>query len=110
MIFEAVFNDIKDQLMKADVSKIKDFFAIQVNLIGFGGGVFYVKHENGKLFVEPYEYFDRNTLIMLSINNLKLIADEKLDPVEAYKEGKIVIEGDLNKALDLITIIKSTKN
>lgn len=109
MIFQAVFNDIKEQLMKADVPQNQDFFAIQVNLIGFGGGVFYVKHDNGKLYVEPYEYYDRNALIMISINNLKLIADGQLDAVEAYNDGKVVIEGDISKAIELIKILKISK-
>lgn len=105
MIFEAVFNSIKEHLMKIDVSDMQDFFAIQVNLIGFGGGVFYVKLDNKKLYVEPYEYYDRDALIMISINNLKLITERKLDPMEAYNDGKIVIEGNMDKVQQLLNII-----
>ena len=45
--------------MDADVSDIHEHLAYQFNITGEAEGIFYAEVKDGKLFVEPYEYFDR---------------------------------------------------
>ena len=62
-------------------------------------GIFYVEVKDGKLFVEPYEYFDRDALFICSAQTLRDLADGKLDPVLAFTIQKLKVEGNIDKAL-----------
>ena len=55
--------------------------------------------KDGKLFVEPYEYFDRDALFICSAQTLRDLADGKLDPVLAFTVQKLKVEGNIDKAL-----------
>lgn len=92
----------KDRL---DCENVK-FLAIQVKLTGVNGGVFYVEIKDGEAHVEPYEYIERSCVVIMEpINFLKLI-EGKLNPVMAYTEGKLKVEGDLGKALEFSKHLK----
>ena len=85
--------------MEADVSDITEHLAYQFNITGEASGIFYVEVKDGKLFVEPYEYFDRDALFICSAQTLRDLADGKLDPVLAFTVQKIKEEGNIYKAL-----------
>ena len=110
MTFEAFFESFKKRFEGADVSKIKDHLAYQFNITGDNtGGAFYVEVKEGELYVEPYEYHDRNALFTCAPETLISIADGKLDPMIAYTKGDLKVEGDLGKALQLKEIIKTAQ-
>ena len=48
--------------MDADVSDIQEHLAYQFNITGEAEGIFYAEVKEGKLYVEPYEYFDRDAM------------------------------------------------
>lgn len=106
MTYEEVVKKIKTAAKKADASNIKEHVAFQFNITGEGAGAFYLEIADGKINVEPYEYYDRNALITSSADNIIKIMNGKLDPVLAFTLGKIKVEGDLGKALILKEIIK----
>lgn len=85
--------------MEADVSDITEHLAYQFNITGEASGIFYVEVKDGKLFVEPYEYFDRDALFICSAQTLRDLADGKLDPVLAFTVQKLKVEGNIDKAL-----------
>ncbi|MGN0596954.1 MAG: hypothetical protein ACI4J1_06475 [Ruminiclostridium sp.] len=46
--------------MKNDVSHISGHLAVEIDIVGEGQGAFYIELLDGKLYVEPYEYYDRD--------------------------------------------------
>ena len=98
MTYEEVVAKVKDALKDTDVSSVTEHAAYQFNITGEGEGAFYVEIDNGKLNVEPYEYFDRDILVYTSAADLMDIIDGKTDFVNAHLSGKISAEGDLRKA------------
>ncbi|WP_026493445.1 MULTISPECIES: SCP2 sterol-binding domain-containing protein [unclassified Butyrivibrio] len=109
MTYEEVVAKVKESLKDADVSNVQEHAAYQFNITGEGEGAFYVEIVDGKLNVEPYEYFDRDILVYTSAADLFDILDGKTDFVNANLAGKISAEGDLRKAELLKGVGKKTE-
>ena len=105
MTFNEILEKTRERAKTADVSGI-DFLAVQINLTGPEGGVFYLEAKNGVVSVEPYEYYDRNCAITLDPANFLKLAEGKLDPVFAYTTGKLKVDGDVGKALEFSKLLK----
>ena len=107
MTYADFFYEIKNKFMGADVSDIKEHLAYQFNIEDEeAGGIFYVEVKDGKLFVEPYEYYDRDAMFTSTPDTLMKIAEGKLDPVLAFTVQKLKVEGNIEKALRLKEIIE----
>lgn len=109
MTFELVFSQIKKSLKNADPGVIDGKLAIQITLTGLGGGTFYIEVLNGRLSVEPYDYHDRDAALTISVGDFKKLADKKLDPVEAFNSGKLLVDGNIEKALELVKLLETRK-
>ena len=99
MTYEEVFATVKENFKEADVSSIKEHLAYQFNITGEGEGIFYAEVRDGKLYVEPYDYKDRDVLFICSADVLFRIISGELDPVAAFTKGKLKVEGNIDKAL-----------
>lgn len=99
MTYADFFAEIKGKFMEADVSDITEHLAYQFNITGEASGIFYVEVKDGTLYVEPYEYFDRDALFICSAQTLCELADGTLDPVLAFTLQKLKVEGNIDKAL-----------
>ncbi len=109
MTFQENFEKLRKIFMKADTSKLNGDMAMQINLTGEGEGTFYAEFKNGKLSVEPYDYHDRDALLIADSKDFIKIAEGKTDPIQAYFTGKLKVEGNLDKALTLRDLIRSKK-
>ncbi len=109
MSYEEVFAKSKEIIMKSDVSGIGGHLAVQVDITGEGEGAFYIELKDGKLFVEPYEYYDRDCKFVISAKHFLKMAEGKLDPVLAFTAGKLKVEGSLEKALEFKNIVDSIR-
>ena len=109
MTYADMFSKLKGMLMDADVSDIQEHLAYQFNITGEAEGIFYAEVKEGKLYVEPYEYFDRDAMFTCSAETLFKIADGKADPILAVTLGKLKVEGNIDKALKLKDLINSKK-
>lgn len=107
MTFHEIFDDVRNTFMQADVSDYKGHLALQVNLTGEGEGAFYAELNDGVLNVEPYEYYDRDVIFNINSNDFLKIVHGKMDPVFAFTVGKLRIEGDIGKALEIQKLIKN---
>ena len=65
MTYADFFYEVKGKFMGADVSDIQEHLAYQFNIEDEeAGGAFYVEVKDGVLFVEPYEYYDRDAMFI----------------------------------------------
>jgi putative sterol carrier protein len=110
MTYEEIFQTAKEAFLKRDVSGLQNHMAVQIDITGEGAGAFYVELKDGALVVEPYEYYDRDLKLIVSAKNLLKLMDGSLDAGKAFALGKLKIEGDLGKALELQKIISSTQD
>ncbi len=110
MTYADFFNEIKGKLVGADVSDIKEHLAFQFNIEDEeAGGSFYVEVKDGELHVEPYEYYDRDAMFICTPDVLFKIADGELDPVAAFMEHKLRVEGNIEKALCFKEIVEKKR-
>ena len=64
MTFEKKFETLKKSFVKADLEKLTESFALQVNMTDEDcGGTFYVAYVDGTLAVEPYDYKDNTAVV-----------------------------------------------
>lgn len=105
MTYEKIVSTVKKALAKADASKVKTTVAVQVDIVGEGEGAFYVKVDDGKLDVEPYEYYDHDAKLIVSAKDCVDLFGGKLDVVKAYQDGSIRVEGNIEKLLGLKEMI-----
>lgn len=101
MTYEEIVAKVKETFKDADVSGIGEHLAYQFNIVGEGEGAFYAEVKDGELYVEPYEYYDRDATFICTSDVLFKLISGKLDPVMAFTIGKLKVEGDLGKALRL---------
>ena len=109
MTYAEYFSNVKTEFMDADVSDIQEHLAFQFNVTGDGSGIFYVEVKDGQLYVEPYEYYDRDAMFTASTKTFQAILDGKMDPVMAFTLQKLKVEGNFDKALKLNELIKRKK-
>ena len=109
MTYADMFSKVKGMMMEADVSTVNEHLAYQFNVTGEAEGIFYAEVKEGKLYVEPYEYYDRDAIFICSAETLSKINEGKLDPVLAVTLGKLKVEGNIDKALYLKKLIDSRK-
>ncbi|MCD7868400.1 MAG: SCP2 sterol-binding domain-containing protein [Clostridiales bacterium] len=107
MSYAEVFSEIKSEFMHADVSGIREHLAYQFNITGESSGIFYVEIKDGRLYVEPYEYYDRDVVFTCSAQTLRKLADGSMDPIMAFTLQKLKVEGNFDKALRLKEMIDS---
>lgn len=106
MTYADFFYEIKNKFMGTDVSDIHEHLAFQFDIEDEeAGGIFYVEVKNGQLFVEPYEYYDRDAKFISDPDTFMKIAEGKLDPVMAFTIQKLKVEGNIDKVLRLKEII-----
>ena len=109
MTYEQIFEKSKKLIMKSDVSKIDGHLAVQVDITGEGEGAFYIELKDHELHVEPYEYYDNDCKFIMTGDNFLKMADGKLDPVAAFFDGRLKIDGSVDKALEFKNIVDSVK-
>lgn len=109
MTYEEIFSKSKKLILKNDASDIEGHLAVQVDIMGEGAGAFYIELNDGKLAVEPYEYYDRDCKLIISAEDFLSVCDGSLDAVKAFTNGKLKVEGDIDKALQISEIFSKVK-
>lgn len=107
MTYAEFFYEIKSRFMGADLRDITEHLAFQFNIEDEeAGGIFYVEVKDGELYVEPYEYYDRDAMFTATPDTFMKIAEGKIDPVWAFTVQKLKVEGNIDKAIRLKDIIE----
>ena len=106
MTYEEIVGKVKKHFQAYKPAGAEDRVAIQVDITGEGEGAFYIEVADGKIAVEPYEYYEHDIKVVASADALMEIVDGKSDLVNANLTGKLYAEGDLQKAEVLQNVVK----
>lgn len=109
MTYEEIVAYTKSKMAEVDISAYKGHLAAQINITGEGEGAFYVEINDDKAVVEPYEYFDRDAVLIASADVFLAIVEGKKDAVAAYLTGGLKVEGSLEKAKEFGELLKNSK-
>ena len=94
MTYEELVERARTATKKTQVSKAVGHMAYQFNIKGEAEGAFYIEIDDGKINVEPYEYYDRDVIVVTSAQMLINIIDGKIRALDAYANGQITVYGD----------------
>ncbi|MBQ5314982.1 MAG: SCP2 sterol-binding domain-containing protein [Oscillospiraceae bacterium] len=100
VLFGDVFAAVSKKIRGTAVDKKSDV-AIEVTISGTASGRFYIKAENGKLAVEPYDYKGADIQAYASTETLMKYAEGKVALLAAIESGDIDVTGNVGKALAL---------
>ncbi len=107
MTFIEAFDALKASMKGAKATKKDGHIAIQVNFNDpDASGICYIEVKDGKVFVEPYDYYDRDAIIHVSHKTLIDIMTAKITFEKAVTENILTVEGDYNKAALLKNLVK----
>jgi len=107
MTYADFFYEFKQKFDGTDVSDITEHLAYQFNIEDKeAGGSFYVEVKDGRLYIEPYEYYDRDAAFTCSPDTLNKIISGSLDPVAAFTVQKLKVDGSIEKALRLKELVE----
>ena len=103
MEFKDCFNELKKDFINKDVSNVPNVvFEFNIKDIG----VFYAKVQDGKLDIQPYNYYDNDVSFTAKFEIYKKIINGELDPIKSFFTGRLKVSGDLGKAALLQSILK----
>ena len=95
MTFEKKFQEFKEKFSTADISKLTEAFAMQVNMTDEDcGGIFYIANMDGSFSVEPYDYVDRTSEIIGLSTEIKKVFSGRIGLEKAMAEGKVTVYGN----------------
>ena len=102
MTYEELFATVRNATQNTVVSKGLGHVAYQFNVEGEGQGAFYLELDHGKINVEPYEYYDRDLIIVTTGEVLLQMTEGEVRPMEAYTNGQIHVYNGDPKKLELL--------
>lgn len=105
MTYEEIVAHAKEIAEKKDASSYNGHLAVQINVVGEGSGIYYVEIKDGKIDVQPYEYLDRDCILIATAEVLTKILEGSMDAVGAFLTGKLKVEGSIDKALEFQKLI-----
>ncbi len=95
MKYEELVERVRQSVQKAIVSKAVGHIAYQFNVVGEAEGAFYLEMSEGKVSVEPYEYYDRNLIVETTADVIVQMVEGKLKPMEAYVNNQLKAYGEV---------------
>ena len=107
MTYEELVSFVEKNLKKAEAKKIEEHIAVEFDVYGEGEGAFYVEVNEGEISALPYEYYDRDAKVFITAEELVKIINNEKTPQESFEEGILMIEGNIDAASKLITLIKA---
>lgn len=97
MTYEELVDNVKQATKKAKVSKTVGHVAFQFNVEGEAEGAFYLEISDGKINVEPYEYYDRDIIIVTSAEVIMKMIRGEIQPRVALSNGQLRGYGDMEQ-------------
>ena len=107
MTYEEIVKKAKQAAKNIDAKTINEHIAIQIDIEGEGEGAFYVEASEGKIAVEPYEYYENDCKIKADAETIIAVLSGKVKAEDAVSDGRLQVEGDAGKALTIINARKT---
>ena len=107
MTYEQIVEKIKKALAKVDASGVKGHLAVQVDVYGEGEGAFYIEVKDGKVDVQPYEYFDHDLRIRCTAGEIISIVEGKKKIIEEVAAQNIEALRNVARIDDLAELLSS---
>lgn len=102
MTYEQIVAKVKEIMAGKSAADCKEHIAAEFHITGEGEGAFYIEVNDGKIAVEPYEYYDRDFIVTASADDIIAFADGK--------SNDVVIDGNNEKADSFKKLCKSVKS
>ena len=96
MRYEELVEKVRNMTRNAKVSRGVGHVAFQFNVEGEAEGAFYVELADGKVYVEPYEYYDRDVIIVTTADVIMQMIEGGLQPMVAYTNEQMKVYGNIN--------------
>ena len=97
MTYEELVTKVKEATKNARVSKAVGHVAFQFNIRGEAEGAFYLEICDGRIIVEPYEYYDRDVVIETTADVLIQMLEDGLLPRIAFANDQLNAYGNVNQ-------------
>jgi len=112
MTYEKIVEKVTKALAKVDASGVKGHLAVQVDVYGEGEGAFYIEVKEGKVNVQPYEYFDHDLRIRCTGDEIIAIVEGKKRIIEEVAAENIEALRNVSRLedFDLVFVGKQIKN
>ena len=107
MTYEQIVEKVKKALKKVDASGVKGHLAVQVDVYGEGEGAFYIEVKEGKVDVQPYEYFDHDLRIRCTAGEIISIVEGKKKIIEEVAAQNIEALRNVARIDDLAELLSS---
>jgi len=106
MAFSDVVAMMKDQVDKADPSKIKGVNAtFQFELSGDDEGTFHLNVADGNVEMVEGASDSPNVTIMMDSEDFKSMLNGELNATSAFMAGKLKVKGDMSLAMKLQALV-----
>ncbi|MGN0245271.1 MAG: SCP2 sterol-binding domain-containing protein [Lachnospiraceae bacterium] len=106
MTYEEIVAYTKKKVAAANFKSYKGHLAAQVNITGEGEGAFYIELNDATAAVEPYEYYDRDVILVSNADVFIAILNGKKAAQDAVAAGELKLVGNVEKALELAEAFK----
>ena len=107
MTYEQIVEKVKKALNKVDASGVKGHLAVQVDVYGKGEGAFYIEVKDGKVDVQPYEYFDHDLRIRCTAGEIISIVEGKKKIIEEVAAQNIEALRNVARIDDFAELLSS---
>lgn len=108
MTYEKLVENVRQTTKRMLASKTIGHVAFQFNVEGEAEGAFYLEIDGGRINVEPYEYYDRDLIIVTSADVIMQMAEGRLQPMTAYSNGQLKVYGDVRQ-LEFLPLGRGSK-
>ena len=106
MTYEDIVYMVRKVFENADARRVLEHVAIQVNVTGEGEGIFYVEVAERQICVEPYDYYDRDCLLIIPSQVVKELCERQYTLRSAIENKTIEFYGDERKMKLCLSKIK----
>lgn len=106
MTYEEILAFVTKNIKKTAAKKIENSTAVEFDIYGEGEGAFYIAVKEGVAEIAPYEYYDRDAKIIITADELAKIIKGEKKAEDSMGEGVLMIEGNIEAALDVLSIAK----
>ena len=78
--------------------------SVQLNVTGSQAGQWNVVAKDGAVTVAKGTHASPELTVTVDTDDVLAVADGKLDPTQAFMQGKAKVQGDLTEVLDLVKV------